>query len=145
MFLMDCSNLTSIRDLQIIEAMLDCGYFNYEDKTKLIKKNIPKHFCFVIIYNRYKYKFYGKKQILHESIKNKFISEEVNPTETIINIHGERYISPIINEMEDILLKYKNFIFYKANFAKIKNKFSKNIFINSNVLKLICACVFSLK
>ena len=73
MFLMDCSNLTSIRDLQIIEAMLDCGYLNYEDKTKLIKKNIPKHFCFVIIYNRYKYKFYGKKQILHESIKNKFV------------------------------------------------------------------------
>ena len=62
-----------------------------------------------------------------------------------MNIYSERYISPIINEMEDILLKYKSFIFYKTNFEKIRNKFSKNNFINSNVLKLICACVFSLK
>ena len=73
------------------------------------------------------------------------IVEGEDPTETIMNIYGARYIEPIKMEMKELLLKKDSFKNYKENYDKIKEEFPKSCFINKNTLELISTCVFSLK
>ena len=73
------------------------------------------------------------------------ILEGEDPTETIMNIYGARYIEPIKKEMKEVLFKYKSFKSYEENYDKIKKEFPKNCFINKNTLELISTCIFSLK
>ena len=73
------------------------------------------------------------------------ILEGEDPTETIMNIYGARYIEPIKKEMKETLFKYGSFKSYEQNYDKIKKEFSKTCFINKNTLELISTCVFSLK
>ena len=74
------------------------------------------------------------------------IVEGEEPTETIMNIYGARYIEEIKNEMKKVLFKYnKSFAPYETNTDKILKEFSKDIFINKNTLELISTCIFSLK
>ena len=73
------------------------------------------------------------------------IKEGEEPTETIMNIYGARYIKPIRKEMEETLLKYKSF---KKNVKKnddIINNFPKDYYFNNNTLEVISTCLFSLK
>ena len=73
------------------------------------------------------------------------ILEGEDPTETIMNIYGARYIEPIKKEMKEVLLKYDSFQDYSKNYDTIKNQFSKKCFFNKNTLELISTCIFSLK
>ena len=73
------------------------------------------------------------------------IVEGEDPTETIMNIYGARYIEPIKLEMKKLLFDKDSFKNYKENYDKIKLEFPKSCFINKNTLELISTCVFSLK
>ena len=214
--LLDEANLAPIEVLQALEAIIDNGYLVYEDKGKLIRKDVPNDFCFILTLNPSKGKFSGTRQELPESFKNKFISIEFpemsrdelytitegaskafgvdkkindcqkfiddfisfhmewskneiiqddvaclvirdilatlhiilegeEPTETIMNIYGARYIESIKKEMEKVLFKYESFKKYETNNEEILKNFSKDCFVNKNTLELISTCIFSLK
>ena len=73
------------------------------------------------------------------------IKEGEDPTETIMNIYGSRYVEDIKKEMEKLLFSYESFTQYQPNYDKIKKDFPKECFINKNTLEFISTCVFSLK
>ena len=73
------------------------------------------------------------------------ILEGEDPTETIMNIYGARYIEDIKKEMKDVLSKYSSFKNYNVNYEKITKNFPKDCFMNKNTLELIYTCIFSLR
>ena len=73
------------------------------------------------------------------------ILEGEDPTETIMNIYGARYIEGIKKEMKEILFNYNSFKTYKVDYEKINKNFPKDCFMNKNTLELISTCIFSLK
>jgi len=73
------------------------------------------------------------------------ILEGEEPTETIMNIYGARYIESIKKEMKEVLFKYKSFKNYDLKTEIIIKNFPKDCFMNKNTLELISTCIFSLK
>ena len=73
------------------------------------------------------------------------ILEGEEPTETIMNIYGARYIETIKNEMKEVLFKYQSFKKFESNIDLITKNFPKDCFMNKNTLELISTCIFSLK
>ena len=215
-FFLEGADLAQIEVLQALESIIDCGYLVYEHEGKSIKIDIPKDFSFILTANLNKRKFFGKRNELPESFKNKFIviefpeikgdelyeislekyksfkidkllknypkfiidfisfhnewsmNEKIqddvdclvirnilsvleiilegeDPTKTIMNIYGARYIEPIKKEMEETLFKYESFKSYEENYEEIMKEFSKSCFINKNNIVLISSSIFSLK
>lgn len=73
------------------------------------------------------------------------ILEGEEPTETIMNIYGARYVEEIKKEMKEVLFKYKSFKNYESKTEKITKNFPKDCFMNKNTLELISTCIFSLE
>jgi MoxR-like ATPase len=73
------------------------------------------------------------------------ILEGEDPTETIMNIYGARYIEEIKKEMKEVLFKFISFKNYNVNHEKIIKNFPKDCFMNKNTLELISTCIFSLR
>ena len=73
------------------------------------------------------------------------IVEGEDPTETIMNIYGARYVEEIKKEMKQVLFKYDSFKDYSKNYDNISKNFPKDCFMNKNTLELIYTCIFSLK
>lgn len=62
------------------------------------------------------------------------IVEGEDPTETIMNIYGSRYVEEIKKEMKQVLFKYDSFKDYSKNYDNISKNFPKDCFMNRNTL-----------